>query len=139
MKIVEAKTKEEFGYIASLFSPSNNKFLTIKNVMINDIMEDSSKMRKYYIINHNNINIGCFNMYTSKDKTSVKIGMIIDKPYQGKGYGSRTIKAIEKIAQKSGIKRIKLEVLRNNRPAINLFNRVGFKKIIEVVYMEKKI
>jgi len=65
--------------------------------------------------------------------------MIIDKPYQGKGYGEAALLGIMKIAKKKGIKKLTLDVFPNHKAAVSLYKKVGFKKIAIVIKMEKKL
>jgi ribosomal protein S18 acetylase RimI-like enzyme len=53
----------------------------------------------------------------------------VDPLFQGGGIGTKLLNAAEKDMKYKWIKRIRLEVSIENKPAIRLYERAGFKKI----------
>lgn len=53
----------------------------------------------------------------------------IDEPHRGRGYGSRTLGAIEEEARRQGIDRIGLNVFAHNPRAHALYLRLGFAPV----------
>lgn len=84
-------------------------------------------------------NIGVFNILLSPTGKEAKIGIVIDKPFQGKGYGRQAMKLIEKEAKRLGIKKLMLEVFSQNKRAVNLYKKVGYKETGKMIAMEKKL
>ena len=79
----------------------------------------------------------------NKDNDFAFLSMIIiDKSIRGLGIGKMLIIQSEKIVWNKGFSKYKLEVLKNNNAAINLYINLGFKKIDskeDVIVMEKKL
>ena len=62
----------------------------------------------------------------------------ISKEYRRKGWGTKLLKESLKFVKESGYQ-VKLEVHRNNIPAINLYQKVGFKSYSEyILHMIRK-
>lgn len=64
-----------------------------------------------------------------------ELGISIKKEYRGIGLGTYLIKEIIKLAEKElkpKPKIIRLGVFINNKPAINLYKKVGFKKVAQI-------
>ena len=77
--------------------------------------------------------IGTVAYYTEVRKSQRHIanvvGMYVKKEYQGKGIGKKLLKEIIKIIKKRrDIKKIKITVVTDNKPALKLYEKVGFKK-----------
>ena len=53
--------------------------------------------------------------------------MIINRSFQGKGFGKQAMALIKKEAKKLGMKKLRLEVFVKNIPAINLYKKAVFK------------
>lgn len=62
-----------------------------------------------------------------KHRTS--LGIVLYLEYTGLGIGRIMIEEACKIAKENGIEQIELEVAANNRNAISLYEKLGFKKI----------
>lgn len=65
--------------------------------------------------------------------------MIIDKPYQNRGFGKQALFLIEEKAKKLGLAKLKLTVNAKNLPAIKIYNNADFKKTNSLIKMEKLI
>lgn len=57
--------------------------------------------------------------------------VVVAKDYRKKGYASLLIESAIKDAQNKGAKRLFLEVRKSNTPAINLYEKFGFKQLFE--------
>ncbi len=62
-----------------------------------------------------------------KHRTS--LGIVLYLEYTGLGIGRIMIEEVCKIAKENGIEQVELEVAANNRNAISLYEKLGFKKI----------
>lgn len=62
-----------------------------------------------------------------KHRTS--LGIVLYLEYTGLGIGRIMIEEVCKIAKDNGIEQVELEVAANNRNAISLYEKLGFKKI----------
>lgn len=83
---------------------------------------------RHYIITKNGVAIGHIALEHRKDnwyETQIVIG---EKREQNKGYGTRAIQQLLHKAKRDGINKIYLEVRPNNMRAIQVYERVGFKK-----------
>lgn len=57
---------------------------------------------------------------------SGRLGMGVLKEYRSRGIGTRLIAAAMDAARERGLERIELEVFASNRPAIGLYEKMGF-------------
>lgn len=85
--------------------------------------------------------VGCFDgdllvgfiLTGYREKYSVKTcydgGTGVIKAYQRKGVGEMMLKELLQLLKEKGVSRFVLEVLENNTPAINLYEKYGFAKI----------
>lgn len=138
MKIHRAKTKQDFTYVASLFNSKNNKYIWPKSQTADQVKRNCSQTRRYYLLLVDEKPVGWFNIRLSDNKEAT-IGMIIDRPHQGKGFGKQAMGLIKKEAKKLGMKKLRLEVFVDNKPAINLYKKAGFETTAKVLIMENKI
>lgn len=134
MNYYKAQLNKDFEYIAGLFSPINNEFMVGKEKTADDI-KNNGKVN--YILETEDKKIGWFNLKQIKD--IVIFGMIIDKPFQNKGYGQLTLEIIEKEAKNLGAKKVKLNVFEDNTIARRIYQKAGFKEIRKEVVMEKDL
>ena len=141
MKVFKAKTNSDFKFIASLYNnPKNNRYLRTRKTNFKEVKKRIAiPNRKMYILVADNKKIGYFNLQIAVDGKEVRFGIIIDKPFQGWGYGKQAMRLIEKEAKKLGAKRLRLEVYKRNARAIRLYRKSGFKKTGELLEMEKKL
>jgi len=64
----------------------------------------------------------------AKTSHAGKFGMFVRKEFRGMGVGKKLIKELLIWAKNNKIKRVELEVLANNKPALGLYKKSGFKK-----------
>jgi ribosomal-protein-alanine N-acetyltransferase len=65
----------------------------------------------------------------NKDGSGHIMSIAILPSYRGRGLGSRLMDAIENAFRREGISRVYLEVSQNNKVALNLYRKRGFKVI----------
>lgn len=136
----QAKTNADCKCIASLYSPRNSKYMFTKKATTAEVRKKLSlPNRKSYILVLNKKNIGVFNIVLATNSKEARIGIVIDKLYQGKGYGKQAMKLIEKEAKKLKIKKLLLEVFTENKRAVSLYQKSGYKEVGKMLAMEKKI
>ncbi|MDG2186962.1 MAG: ribosomal protein S18-alanine N-acetyltransferase [Hyphomicrobiales bacterium] len=82
------------------------------------------------IIKLNNKIIGFVAMQIAIDECDI-IMIIIDKKYRGNGYSNYLIEETLRFLMVFGIKKIFLDVAKNNYPAIHLYEKFGFEKTNE--------
>ena len=107
-----AKTDSDFKFIASLYNnPKNNRYLRTKKTNLKEVKKRITlPNRKMYILVADNKKIGYFNLQIAVNGKEVRFGIIIDKPFQSKGYGKQAMRLIEQEAKRIGVKKISLEV-----------------------------
>lgn len=59
------------------------------------------------------------------------LNITVDKQFRRQGYGQALLEAILKMAQQRSIQKVYLEVRATNFSALNLYEKLGFKKIGE--------
>jgi len=69
-----------------------------------------------------------FGRKDSKQAHLAEFGLCIAREYQGKGLGGKAIDFILKQARKRKIKRVDFEVVKDNKKAVKLYEKKGFKK-----------
>ncbi|MBU1202980.1 GNAT family N-acetyltransferase [Patescibacteria group bacterium] len=140
MNYYQAKTEGDFKFIASLFSPDHTEYMLTKKVDYKHLMKSGqSEYRHNFIATVDGKKIAWFNLVQSDDLGRVNFGMIVDKVYQGMGYGQQIMEIIENEAKKLGAKKIRLGVFQDNNPAVHIYKKFGFKETGKVINMEKKL
>ena len=66
------------------------------------------------------------------------VHVIVDETYRGQGYGRQLCESLLCEAMKLGAHTAYLQVLQNNQTAINLYEKLGYKKIYSYWYRVKK-
>jgi ribosomal-protein-alanine N-acetyltransferase len=74
--------------------------------------------------------IGFIAIQRIKDECDILM-LIIDKKYRGNGYSKFLLSETLKYLKSDGMRKIFLDVAANNHPAINLYEKFGFKKFNE--------
>ncbi|MBM3309352.1 MAG: GNAT family N-acetyltransferase [Candidatus Altiarchaeales archaeon] len=69
-----------------------------------------------------------FGRKDSKQAHLAEFGLCIAREYWGRGLGGKAIDFIIKQARKNKIKRVDFEVVKDNKKAIKLYEKKGFKK-----------
>lgn len=94
--------------------------------MIKEISIDEFSKKYLYLID--NKEIGCIEIKKSYAVLDI-INLFIEESYRQKGYASELINYV--IKSNKDINEIMLEVKENNISALNLYKKLGFKKIGE--------
>lgn len=118
-------------------NPNNRLYQNTKRIDKKSAKEliRSDCNRKVYLIKNDDKPIGYCMI---KDiKTNPKVGITIDEPYWGNGYGKEAMKILEKKARKMGIKRLGLLVRIKNKRAIRMYRKLGYE--ITNYVMEKEL
>jgi RimJ/RimL family protein N-acetyltransferase len=140
ISIYSPKNEKDLRYISFLYScAKNTQYLWTKKMSIKEVKNwlDSSR-NKIYILSCGNSKIGCFNLKQNINGKEIRIGIIIDAPYRGKGYGKLALKIIENEAKKLGAKKFSLETFSRNKRAIGFFKKAGYKTVEKLILMEKE-
>ena len=61
------------------------------------------------------------------DKKAVIYDIRIDEKYRGKGYGKRTLNRLEELLREMGVKSIGLNVFGDNKIAMGLYKKMGYR------------
>lgn len=78
--------------------------------------------------------------YFDDDKRVWLDRFMIDYKFQGKGYGKKgLLKLIEHIANEFKVKKIYLSIFENNKGALRLYEKIGFKFTGELDYGGEKV
>ena len=94
---------------------------------VDDMAEDIKS--HHWLIKADGEAIGHINL-NQKDDNSVEMQIVIgEKNYWGKGIGTEAISLVVSEAKKLGYKKINAEVRPENKRALRLYEKMGFKKI----------
>lgn len=113
----------------------------IENITPEEIIEafEDNENKKIFMIACDNKKVGYINIDTDfnylykKEKKSAWIGICIgDKEYRGRGISKIAMNYLEELGKSLGINRIELGVFEYNERAIDLYKKVGYKKIGEI-------
>lgn len=106
-----------------------------------DLIKDTQK--RFMIENNTSNNcIGCIDLFDyNETEKSVSIGVLIDKEFEGKGFGSMALKVLIELAINDyNIKVFNAKILFSNNKSVHLFERNGFVKkgnLKNYIYNEK--
>ncbi|EAD1225988.1 GNAT family N-acetyltransferase [Listeria monocytogenes] len=64
---------------------------------------------------------------TRSGKHAFIYDFVIFEAFRGKGFGTKTLEALDKLAKDMEITKIELHVFAHNKTAIGLYNKVGFQ------------
>lgn len=91
---------------------------------------DTPHEHLYCIVpNENNEKVGYFWFrYDEADqvKSAFVYDFVIFEPFQGQGYGTKTMQSFEALAKDMGIKKLGLHVFAHNKRAWHLYEKMGF-------------
>lgn len=123
MKKVKGETNFLLGYPDEIKLSYEDEKEHIKKVK-------TSETSNYFVVMKNNKMIGCigFNGNTArKMKHYGTIGISVLKEYWGRGVATALLEKLISWAKEKGIKKINLDVFENNKRAIKLYEKFGFK------------
>ena len=128
----------DIGFIRKIEPTDLDKIIEIENKCFDNFIAYSPKQLKYLITKANSdclleaiqeIPRGFIIVLLKRNSDLAGIETLnVDPMYRGKGIGKKLLKAAEEEMIVKGIKKIRLEVSTNNKCAINLYERSGFRK-----------
>lgn len=77
------------------------------------------------------------NTYNTFDKYAFLGFMYVEPAYRGRGINSLIIEKLMEWSKKKGLKEIRLQVYSDNIPAIKAYEKVGFKKILTEMRLQR--
>jgi|SRR3989339_958979 len=129
--IVEQLAKEIWGeHYPAIIGDKQVDYMLKKYQSKKAISKQIKKGFEYYLIKHNNKNLGYFSIFPEKKKNELflsKIYLKLDK--RKKGYGKKIIGYIINIAKQIELNKISLTVNKNNITAIKAYKKLGFKNV----------
>ena len=90
----------------------------------------NSNNQRFIVLNEDNIVIGMANLLNINLKDgNAEHGLLLDKNFQGKGYGTSIVLAIMNyVFNELRLKRLETTIIENNVSSVNLFIKLGWKK-----------
>lgn len=119
--------EEIFKYLGGGFRPISE---SQQKKWMESMIENNATNQRFMIISDDNKKVGFIGLYgISETHRTCTLGIYIgEKKYWGKGIASRAYKAIEDYAKRYlNIRKIRLEVVRENEGAINLYKKAEFE------------
>lgn len=94
-----------------------------------DNLSCNSNNQRFIVLNEDKIKIGMANLLNINFKDgNAEHGLLIDKNFQGKGYGTEIVKAIMNYAFKElRLNRLETTIIENNIVSAGLFVKLGWK------------
>ena len=92
----------------------------------------------YCVINEDEKNVACASAVIENGYVYIA-NVIVDEKYRGKGYGRRLCETLLACAKKKGGHTSYLQVIQSNEIAVNLYEKLGFKKLYSYWYRKKDI
>ncbi len=90
----------------------------------------------YCIIKEDGKNIACASAVIENGYVYIA-NVIVDEMYRGKGYGRRLCETLLDNAKKKGGHTAYLQVVQNNKIAVNLYEKLGYTKLYSYWYRKK--
>lgn len=98
------------------------------------IREQIAEGYRYFIAYYKGKGIGYFSITDNREDNSLFLSKFyIDSDYRGRGIGRHCLSYIENIAMEKGLDRIWLTVNKYNMNSIKTYEKMGFKKVEELV------
>ena len=119
--------EEVFKYLGGGFRPISE---SQQKKWMESMIENNSTNQRFMIISEDNKKIGFIGLYSiSEIHRTCTLGIYIgEKKYWGKGIASRAYSALEDYARRYlNIRKIRLEVVRDNEGAVNLYKKLQFE------------
>lgn len=123
--------EEVYKYLGGGFMPTS---IDQQEQWLESLMDTSGNNKRFIICDYDNFPIGMVGLYCINwIHRTCEIGIYIgSKEAKGKGYGKEACLLIEKFANEYvNIRKIKLNVVSDNKVAINLWKSLGYNKIGE--------
>ena len=136
------KPKDFLNYINSLVAEDAkiliNKKFTLKQEKewLKSVFEGIKRKKKVFCIaEHQNkiVGIGGIEMKNYRENHVGLVGISVRKGYRGIGLGKYLMKTVIDLAKRRlKVRIIRLSVFENNKIAINLYKKLGFKKVAKI-------
>lgn len=123
--------EETFKYLGGGFLPTS---IDHQIKWIDTMIDTTGNDKRFIICDYNDIPIGMVGLYNINwIHRTCEIGIFIGENIaRGKGYGKESCLLIEKFAHEYlNLRKIKLEVVSENKTAIQMWESLGYKKIGE--------
>ena len=91
----------------------------------------------YCIIKEDGKNIACASAVIENGYVYIA-NVIVDEMYRGKGYGRKLCETLLDQAKKKGGYSAYLQVIQSNKVAVNLYEKLGYKKLYSYWYLKKE-
>lgn len=91
---------------------------------------------QYVALKENGKVVAVASSATERDHMLIR-GVFVDPDYRRKGYGRKVCLALMAKASECGTKTAWLQVLCDNKPAYDLYEKLGFRKVYGYLYMKK--
>lgn len=129
-KVYKSSREKELAQVDTWTEEQKDFFLDQQFAFQHQYYLNNYNGAAFYMIVHRNISIGRLYIHPNFDNKSIRIIDITILPeWQNKGFGSGLINDIKSEARK--LKRSLTIHVESFNPAIQLYNRLGFKKISE--------
>lgn len=127
-KLNKWKNDEEiFKNLGGGFQPVSE---SQQKMWMEKIVQNTSTDKRFMILNEENVKVGFIGLYgISPIHRTCTLGIYIgEKEYWGKGIASNAYRALENYAKNYlNIRKIRLEVVKDNEGAINLYKKLNFE------------
>jgi len=127
-KIIEKLANEILHEVYDSFIPSKYTDAFLKEFQsVNAIQHQIlNKNYKYYLLNFNNKSVGYISV-KEENKTLILSKLYILESYRGKKIGKLAFEFVNEFAMKNGFTTIELIVKKNNKKAVDIYLKNGFK------------
>ena len=122
--------REETDFLLS-YPDEINFSVEEKEKFLEDKENSSCEIQICALVDDRIIGLAGISAVGSKDKVKhrAEFGISIEKAYHGKGIGTALTKACIQCAKTAGYRQLELEVVAENKNAIALYKKFGFKEI----------
>lgn len=123
--------EETFMYLGGGFMPTS---IDQQEKWLDSMMDTTGNNKRFIICDNNNLSVGMIGLYDINwIHRTCEIGIYIgNKEAKGKGYGKEACILIEKFAKEYvNLRKIKLNVVSDNKNALNMWQSLGYIKVGE--------
>ena len=128
---------ENKGWIESYFEFEG--FTDEKKKAVYKKIHSNVKVPQIYVTVYYEGKVVAVASVANEDGYSLLHNVIVDSKYRGLGLGKKLCLATLLKAKEAGVKYSYLQVIQNNETAINLYKKLGYKKIYEYCYLKQNI
>lgn len=124
--------EEVYKYLGGGFMPTS---IDQQIKWMDSIVDTSGNDKRFIICENNDLQVGMVGLYNINwIHRTCEIGVFLgDKKVRGRGYGKEACLLIEQFAKEYlNLRKIKLNVVNENRIALNMWKTLGYKKVGEL-------